>query len=97
MEKGKTYSEVETAHVVLEDRTEREPGRVVDARRRRETTDTSKHDRNVDVSPQREGVTSGEDVEWDGEQCADEEEVQHRVVPTKKRRHLDRGLRESKG
>lgn len=60
------------------------PGRVVYAGRGGDALDAGEEDRDVDISPEGEGVATGEEVEWHGQNGTDEEEVQQRGISRKK-------------
>ena len=78
--------EVEAAHEPLEERADHRPRRVVDAGRGRELREPRKADWDVDVAPERGRVPPRKDVEGDGQERADEEEVEDPVVPVERGR-----------
>ena len=69
-----------STHIELEDRSECEETRKVDAGSRWHNPKTGKHDRYVDISPGRKRESFGEIIEGDGGDSAYEKEERHRVV-----------------
>ena len=81
-------AEVVAADEPLEEGADHRPGGVVDARRGRELREPCEADGDVDVPPEGGRVAAREEVEGDGEERADEEEVEDPVVPVKRRRSV---------
>ena len=73
-------SEVEASHEVLEDSTDNEPSGIVNSGRGNEPVQTGEHDRYIDKTPTRERVSFSEEVEGNGKNRADEEEVHDGIV-----------------
>ena len=73
-------AEVVPTHEPLEERADHRERGVADARRGRELREPGEADGDVDVAPDGHRVAAGEQVEGDGEERADEEEVEKGVV-----------------
>lgn len=66
---------------IVEDESNESPGGVVDTSTWRNPGHTSEENRDVYISPKRQGVTTGKEVEGNGEDRTDEEEIQKGIVP----------------
>lgn len=73
-------SKVEATHAVVENESNRSPGGIVNPRGGWDCTNATEEDRNIDVSPERERIAASEEVEWNGENSADEIEEKEGVV-----------------
>jgi len=72
---------VEAADAVIEDEADNRPRCVVDSAAGGDGTNTSEENWDIDVSPDRQGEATSEDIEWNRGNGANSEEPQEISVP----------------